>query len=135
MPGAKVEDNTMLTPEMGTNGFDKDPKRASEAGKKSSRGPSLSTIVNDILAAEASTDEEVQALLTRYKVPPKERTLKRALFLAQAEKAMIGDTQAARFLIESEYGKPKQGVEITGADGGPVEFIWPKIVDADNSTS
>ena len=39
-----------------------------------------------------------------------------------AEMAENGDVSAMRFLVENRYGKPKESVELTGKDRGPIEI-------------
>lgn len=47
--------------------------------------------------------------------------VKAAIGAAIAEKAMAGDQTAVKTLWAYMDGAPKQGIEITGEDGGPIE--------------
>jgi hypothetical protein len=51
------------------------------------------------------------------------------LALRMLEQAMQGDVAAARLILEYTCGKPKQPVELTGKDGGPIQHSLPLIVE------
>jgi hypothetical protein len=45
----------------------------------------------------------------------------KSLAISLLAKALAGDTKAAQLVAERTQGKPSQKVEVTGADGGPVQ--------------
>lgn len=49
------------------------------------------------------------------------RTAAEAILAALRAKAAKGDIRAAEVLLNRGYGLPKQKVEVTGKDGGPME--------------
>ena len=51
---------------------------------------------------------------------------------AMRKEAAKGNTQAARLLLEYGYHKPKQALELTGAEGGAIAFTTIKFIDEQN---
>lgn len=97
------------------NGFEKDPQRASEAGKKSKR-KSLDTQIREYL--EGIEDNE-----------DRNTTLRKILF----KLAKDGKIEAIKELYDRSYGKPKQ--PISGVVNEPVELVITKrIIDGNKPT-
>lgn len=53
----------------------------------------------------------------------KEMERKRSMAVAQIEKAEAGDTQAFNAVADRMEGKPQQGVELSGPDGGDIPVL------------
>lgn len=107
--------------------FTTENSRASGAngGRKSRRGPDVATIagmIAEIQDLKIDPTDEVTELLKKYKVKPSKRTMRKAILIAQAEKAKNGDTPAFKALTEFEFGKAMQAVEHSGPGGGPQEY-------------
>jgi hypothetical protein len=49
--------------------------------------------------------------------------------LQLVDQAMDGDVAAARLILEYTAGKPQAQVEVTGKDGGPIQYALPLIVE------
>jgi len=105
---------------VGSTRFSKNDNRASEAAKKQKRGPALSTIVNDVMQLQIGLNDDTTHLLKKYRVRPKERTILKAILLVMAEKAMKGDIQATKLLLESEFGRPAQALDIEMTPPAPM---------------
>lgn len=92
---------------LGTNGFDKDPGRASEAGSKSKKkGQHLKTILRKYL------DQEVDGGITAEE----------KIVLNLIEKGMDGDNlHHIKEIFDRLYGRAMQSTEVSGPDGGPIE--------------
>ena len=83
-------------------------ERAREAGKKSKRGKSITTIINEILSVEYPTPEKLKNIFPNEKYSGKE-----LMVMAQMAKAIKEDTQAFNALIDRLDGKPKQTTDLT----------------------
>lgn len=91
-------------------------EKGNNAGKKFGQGqdptrggrppklPDLDTLIAEVLGAEKGGKIAAKNILD-------------ALYL----KAAKGDIRAAEALLNRGYGLPKQKVEVTGKDGGPME--------------
>ena len=88
--------------------FTKDDNRASEAGKKSRRGRSLSTVIRDLIEAEYDTPEELKAMFPKDKYTGQELAT-----MAMIVKSTKGDVQAFHAWADRLEGKPKQTVDTT----------------------
>lgn len=64
-------------------------------------------------------DELRQLVDTHWPLEERGNTIRRLVSLANAK---IPNLKAAEILLAYAYGKPTERHEITGADGGPVEF-------------
>ena len=51
----------------------------------------------------------------------------KAILMALRAKATKGDVRAAEVLLDRAYGKAKEKVELTGANGGPVQITGMNI--------
>jgi hypothetical protein len=88
--------------------FKKGDKRASEAGKKSKRKPSLKRALRDYLAKETSENGKLS----------EENVVKSVLL-----HAMKGNSGMAKLIFEYVDGKVKDIKEHTGPDGGPINVL------------
>lgn len=52
-----------------------------------------------------------------------ELTMEDIITLMQIKQAAEGDTAAYKALLDSAYGAPKQNLEMTGEEGGPIETV------------
>jgi hypothetical protein len=57
------------------------------------------------------------------------QTAAEAILKALRKKAANGDIRAAETLFDRAYGKPKQHLEHTGANGGPIQTTVIKFID------
>ena len=95
------------------NGFEKDKKRASEAGKKSKRKPSIMAHVKKELlkkptkAILEAVEKELGAKLTATETG-------QLLAKSMLYKAASGDTQAAKYITDQLDGKAKETIEHSG---------------------
>ena len=83
-----------------------DSERASEAGKKSKRGKSLKTIIEEVSAVEYPTPAKLKAIFPKEKYSGKE-----LMIMAQLAKTYKGDTFAFNAIADRLEGKPKQSLE------------------------
>lgn len=88
------------------NGFDKRPQDINREG-----GAEKQWQWREILIREVEKDSIKRQGYKR----------KESMAIAQIEKAEEGDTPAFREIADRMEGKSKQGLEITGEEGGPVE--------------
>lgn len=79
-----------------------------EAKRKPKRG----RIIKDALMLALEREADVEGKLTRKIV---------AMADALVDKAVKGDVQAFNAVCDRIEGKPVQAVEMTGADGGPIQ--------------
>jgi hypothetical protein len=87
--------------------FTKNDNRASEAGKKGKRGPSLITALKQIFeeAREKDTDLSPKKFMTEIALKCKNK----------------GDAALLRLILEYLEGKVKDKVEHSGPDGQPIQ--------------
>ena len=88
-----------------------DSQTGSEAGKKSKRGKSLKTIIEEVSAVEYPTPAKLKAIFPKEKYSGKE-----LMIMAQLSKAYKGDTGSFNAIADRLEGKPKQGIEATVTD-------------------
>lgn len=119
---------TLFVWEPGQSGNPKGPK----PGYKQAR-----TILKKLLAMEIFAEHPISKEQSNL-------SLAEALHLRQIQVALsTGDTIAYREIMDRVEGKPAQGVELSGKDGGPIETISTWVIelqpepdgsgDADNS--
>lgn len=82
------------------------PFKKGQSGNPKGKQPKIPKL--DVLLAEVLGEEKdgVEAA--------------KAILMALRAKATKGDVRAAEVLLDRAYGKAKQGLELTGADGGPI---------------
>lgn len=71
--------------------------------------PKLDELLGEVLGAETRGVTAAEAILKRLR-----------------SQAAAGNVRAAELLLDRAYGKAKQPMEHTGANGGPVEIKWPE---------
>jgi ATPase subunit of ABC transporter with duplicated ATPase domains len=96
-----------------------DKERAREAGKKSKRGKSLKTIIEEISSVEYPTPSKLKAIFPNEKYSGKE-----LMIMAQLAKSYKGDTYAFQAIADRLEGKPKQTL-----DGEFDNHIQIEIID------
>jgi len=111
------------------NGFDKDHKRASEAGKISKRPPSWKTIYEKYLQLE----EEAINQLTGKQSKLSHRDW---IAIDDIKKAREGDDRAKERIQNRTEGKAVQKTEVSGIDGEAIEnHIVVEFVNDKNTVS
>lgn len=100
--------------------FKKGSKRASDAGKKSKRRP-----------LDAEWRDKLQEALGGG-----DRTTLDAIYGILLREAKDGNMKAIETLLDRAFGKSKQGIELSGANGGPIEQtnIIYTVVDTETDT-
>ena len=88
--------------------FTKDDNRASEAGKKSRRGRSLSTVIRELIECEYDTPEELKSMFPKDKYTGAELAT-----MAMIVKSTKGDVQAFNAWADRLEGRPKMTVDTT----------------------
>jgi len=97
------------------------PFRKGQSGNPKGRPkklPDLDVLLANVLGEEKNGLTAAEEILTALRV-----------------KAKKGDIRAAQLILERAYGKPKQPLEHTGPDGGPIQTVIKFIddsKDADN---
>ena len=71
--------------------------------------PKLDELLAEVLGDEKNGVTAAETILKRLKI-----------------QAAAGNVRAAELLLDRAYGKAKQPVEHTGANGGPLEIKWPE---------
>ena len=74
------------------------------------------------------TDAFRLAALRIMKGDPEGRSYLAAAVESVVEQAAAGDLDAFKVLAERLEGKPRQAVEVTGEDGGPLTFVIRDLV-------
>ena len=101
-------------------------ERAREMGIASGKARREKKAMKDTLAALLSMSlkdgaaqdlEEIQSIAA---LKGKNITVQEAIMLAQIQKAVKGDTKAAKFVRDSSGNKLKEGVEISGTINNPL---------------
>lgn len=102
------------------NGFDNDPKRASEAGKKSKK---------------KGIEQQVQEFLDEKWKDGEEKTRLQLIYEALLKYGLKGNVKALDILMDRGYGKAKQNIEMSGSlDMPPTNIIIDgKLTSTDKS--
>jgi len=98
----------------------------SRGGKKSKRGVSWRTLFDNLMGETPPAEVKADLLAKGVRIP--EGTWNKAISQAIAAKAVQGDTAAAKLLIETMDGKPKEHhTHATDPDNPPNIIIkWPE---------
>ena len=105
----------MANKDIVNHGFKNDSDRAREAGKKSKRGKSWRTVIQQLCENEYDTPDKIKKFFPDGKYSAKEIAV-----MAMIVKAWKGDVNAVKWLSETEDGKPKQ--PLTGDDDLPINI-------------
>jgi hypothetical protein len=101
-------------------------KKAGWAKKK--RGYELVRAVLELSFKGMKGSEIKQKASEYFGVPQKNLTVEMLLHFRQAEKAIQkADTQAYNAVMDRAFGKPKEKLEHSGADGKPIEMRVNKV--------
>lgn len=105
---------------------DKQKEIASIGGIASGKARRVKKLMRDMaeemLAGKAPEGEDVEELLSRYGVSREDADIQMAILLAQADKALKGDTRACEFLRDTAGEKPTDKVQVS--DTTPLTIIY-----------
>lgn len=103
------------------NGFEKDPERAREAGRKSRKsGPGIKTILRQILESDAPADWVEQLEANGLKI---NKTVMDVLQGKLVAMALKGDLKALQEIHNRLEGKPRETIEFDQDEPLRIEFI------------
>lgn len=95
--------------------------RISQAHRR--RKKLLREIANDILSMKLQNEEEITAALREGGLDDEDIDYAAGIILAQAIKAMGGDTRAAEFIRDTSGQKPSDSLQVGNLDSKPFEMI------------
>lgn len=101
------------------------PEQKKEGWLKKKRGPELAKAVLQLAFQGMKNSELKKQAAEYYGIEESELTVELMLLFRQAEKAIQkADTPAFNAVMDRSYGKPKEKLEHSGPDDGPIETTY-----------